>query len=229
MNLKPNNKIEKYLDELSLEYKELLFKELIERSPSLEELSISELLRIDSEIKKPLLEKSITRRKRKLSIVGLTYIYLGICMLLISFVIKRISVNTELYMLFILLSVIIIISGGLSIVFSYLLTDKKSNKRIQNDTSKVKLMQYEIITTWRTIEGLYNDINPENNVRKIGDIISGLHNNGVINQSDVEILKSLIIMRNVVVHSSEVKYTIQEMEKLLNESERIINKIKKLI
>ena len=56
MNISPNNeKIQKYLDELSNEYKELLFVALLERSKSIDDISISDLLRIDNEIKKPLL------------------------------------------------------------------------------------------------------------------------------------------------------------------------------
>ena len=57
MNISPNNeKIQKYLDELSEEYKELLFRALLERSKSIDDISISELLRLDNEIKKPLIE-----------------------------------------------------------------------------------------------------------------------------------------------------------------------------
>ena len=54
MNSLPNDKIEKYLDELSDEYKNLLYKALVARTKPLDDLSVSELLRIDSEIKKPL-------------------------------------------------------------------------------------------------------------------------------------------------------------------------------
>ena len=57
MNISPNNdKIERYLDELSDEYKILLYKALISRTKSLDDLSVSELLRLDNEIKKPLFE-----------------------------------------------------------------------------------------------------------------------------------------------------------------------------
>lgn len=49
------DKIERYLDDLAAEYKELLLKRLLEVSGTIENLSVSELLRIDTEIKKPLL------------------------------------------------------------------------------------------------------------------------------------------------------------------------------
>lgn len=44
-------KIERYLDDLADEYKKLLLKRLLEVSGTIENLSISELLRIDNEIK----------------------------------------------------------------------------------------------------------------------------------------------------------------------------------
>ena len=76
MNISPNNeKIEKYLDELADEYKILLYKALISRSKPLDDLSVSELLRLDNEIKKPLFEdyQRQQRRRRMLFILGLSY------------------------------------------------------------------------------------------------------------------------------------------------------------
>ena len=47
-------KIEKYLDELSEEYKTLLFNALVEQSGSVEDLNVSDLLRLDNDVKKRL-------------------------------------------------------------------------------------------------------------------------------------------------------------------------------
>ena len=80
MNITPNNeKIERYLDELADEYKELLFNALISRTKDLDNLSVSELLRLDNEIKKPLFEnyQRQQRRRKMLQIAGLTYMLLG--------------------------------------------------------------------------------------------------------------------------------------------------------
>ena len=84
-NTSPNKeKIQKYLDELSKEYKELLYSALIERSQSIDDISISELLRIDNEIKKPLhAEYQRQKHRRKLYIsIGLIYVALGFMMFL---------------------------------------------------------------------------------------------------------------------------------------------------
>ena len=47
-----DDKIEKYVNELGEEYKDLLFEALLKKSDSLSELSVSELLRIDNDVKK---------------------------------------------------------------------------------------------------------------------------------------------------------------------------------
>ena len=81
MNISPNNeKIQKYLDELSEEYKELLFKALLERSKSIDDISASDLLRLDSEIKKPLIENNQRQKKKRTTLLlsGLLYIFLSI-------------------------------------------------------------------------------------------------------------------------------------------------------
>ena len=80
MNISPNNeKIEKYLDELADEYKVLLYKALISHTKSLDDLSVSVLLRLDNEVKKPLFEdyQRMQRRRRMLLTIGLTYMVMG--------------------------------------------------------------------------------------------------------------------------------------------------------
>ena len=92
MNISPNNeKIQKYLDELSNEYKELLFVALLERSKSIDDISISDLLRIDNEIKKPLLTgyQKQQRLRRLIISSGIIYIFSGIGTLLFYEIIEN--------------------------------------------------------------------------------------------------------------------------------------------
>ena len=74
-----DEKIKKYLDELAIEYKELLYDYLISQTNNLDELNISELLRIDSEIKKPLFKsyRKFYKKSRLLLAIGLTYMFIG--------------------------------------------------------------------------------------------------------------------------------------------------------
>lgn len=86
MSTLPNDKIEKYLDELSDEYKNLLYKALVSRTKPLDDLSVIELLRIDSEIKKPLLTDYKNRQRRiyTLFCFGILYMILGVFMFILS-------------------------------------------------------------------------------------------------------------------------------------------------
>ena len=76
-------KIERYLDDLADEYKELLLKRLLEVSGRIENLSVSELLRIDNEVKRPLLldYRKQQRRQRVLLMAGMIYAIMGIMLL----------------------------------------------------------------------------------------------------------------------------------------------------
>lgn len=85
-----NEKIQKYLIELADEYKELLFNALVERSESLDDFSISELLRLDNEIKRPLIANyHRQKRRRKMFLTcGLVYTFLGLFLMLMYYMIK---------------------------------------------------------------------------------------------------------------------------------------------
>ena len=81
MNILPkNDKIEKYLDELADEYKVLLYNALVSRTKPLDDLSVSELLRLDNEIKKPLFEdyQKKQHRRQLFLIAGLIYMFTGV-------------------------------------------------------------------------------------------------------------------------------------------------------
>ena len=81
VNILPkNDKIEKYLDELADEYKVLLYNALVSRTKPLDDLSVSELLRLDNEIKKPLFEdyQKKQHRRQLFLIAGLIYMFTGV-------------------------------------------------------------------------------------------------------------------------------------------------------
>ena len=76
MNILPkNDKIEKYLDELADEYKVLLYNALVSRTKPLDDLSVSELLRLDNEIK-PLFEDYQKKQHHQLFLIRINiYVY----------------------------------------------------------------------------------------------------------------------------------------------------------
>ena len=154
MNISPNNKkIEKYLDELADEYKTLLFNALISRSDNLDELSVSELLRIDNEIKKPLIENYQRQQKRRkmLLMYGVAYILVGFIMFILYYSLKsNIFFNSDGIIL--LVSLVISMVGLVITVFSFVAPVSKhsfSNRSFASQEDNKKILEYDVITKWR--------------------------------------------------------------------------------
>ena len=234
MNITPNNdKIEKYLDELSEEYKELLFNALISRSKSLDDISVSELLRLDNEIKKPLLsDYQRQQKRRKLFITaGVTYIILGVCMFFF-YAIMRSDFILSTDRIIPLMALTISLVGLCVTAFSFVLPSTKSDayrslEHSKNDISK--LVAYSVITQWRELEGIVNDLAESNNVSTPRSIIEYLLSNSLIDKEESDILKDFLKLRNSIVHSSDVKYSTEDIKKASNKIAQIIEKLKKIL
>lgn len=234
MNISPNNeKIEKYLDELSDEYKELLFKALVSRSKSLDNLSISELLRLDSEIKKPLFEdyQRQQNRRKKFLVVGLTYMLVGFSMFVV-FQINTLNLMYDPNGIFLIMSVIIGLIGGIVSVYSFILPTIRtsSSTHMLNDKKETSaLSEYEAITKWRELEGIVNDISISFKVKTPRSIIEFLYENHFIGDEEYAILKDFLKMRNELVHSTGSKYTEEQINYMISKIDKIIEKIKKIV
>lgn len=232
MNISPNNeKIQKYLDELSEEYKELLFKALLERSKSIDDISITELLRLDNEIKKPLhLDYQRQQRRRRLFITtGLTYIIAGICMYLFYSIIES-DFSTDRTLP--LMSLVISLVGVCVVAFSFILPTTKMGTYRLSDGSKnetKKLLSYVVITQWRELEGIVNDLAENNNVSTPRSIIEYLLSNSLIDKEESDILREFLKLRNSIVHSTEVKYSTDEIKEASNKVSKIIEKLNKIL
>lgn len=234
MNITPNNdKIEKYLDELSEEYKELLFNALISRSKSLDDISVSELLRLDNEIKKPLLsDYQRQQKRRKLFITaGVTYIIVGFCMFFF-YAIMRSDFILSTDRIIPLMSLTISLVGLCVTAFSFVLPSTKTDayrslEHSKNDISK--LVAYSVITQWRELEGIVNDLAESNNVSTPRSIIEYLLSNNLIDKEESDILKDFLKLRNSIVHSSDVKYSTEDIKKASNKIAQIIEKLKKIL
>lgn len=233
MNISPNNeKIEKYLDELADEYKILLYKALISRSKPLDDLSVSELLRLDNEIKKPLFEdyQRQQRRRRMLFILGLSYIFIG----LFSFIFAKLIWGDFQYSresMLTLMSGIISILGVIITIYSYAsvtlnLFPQKSTNRHEEE---YHIYEYEVIATWRKLEGIVNDISINENVKTPRSIIEYLLQNHFIDENEHSILKDFLRMRNNVAHSNDNNYSSSQIKEMLDKVNRIIDKVKKIV
>lgn len=233
MKISPKNeKIEKYLNELSDEYKELLFKALISQSDSMENLSVSDLLRLDAEIKRPLMEdyKRLQRRRNRLLSVGLAYTFSGF-FLYILFQLTYSDRIWDVHQIFKLISLMIAMIGLFAIVMALISPImSKSSKRIINSKKDTKpLLEYELFTKWRELEGKVNDISGNNNVKAYSSIIEYLSKNNLINDDEYQMLKEFLKMRNNIVHNANNEYSETELNDMINKVNGIILRINKIL
>lgn len=233
MNISPNNdKIERYLDELSDEYKILLYKALISRTKSLDDLSVSELLRLDNEIKKPLFEdyQKKQRLRRILLIAGLTYMVMGVVLYFFTKIIYGdYQYSSENMML--LISVIISLVGSIVAVYSFALQTLNVGMlkhRVQIEDSS-QILEYEVVTKWRELEGIVNDISINSQVKTPRSIIQFLIENQFVDAEESIKLKEFLKIRNNIVHATNNGYTITELKTKIDEIDKIINKVKKIV
>lgn len=233
MNISPNNeKVKKYLNELAEEYKVLLLKALIRKSASIDDLSVSELLRLDNEIKKPLFEdyQRLQRRRRFFIIIGLIYMLFG-CAIFIIYEIQENSLSDTKDIVPLLASVISFM-GVLISIFSFALPmlrlfTKKPIDYIKKESPG--LLEYELIAKWRDLEGLVNDISLDNNVKTPRSIIDYLYTSKFIDEEESKMLKDFLKIRNNIVHSTDNTYSAQEIKDRMDEVDIIINRLKKII
>lgn len=233
MNISPNNeKIEKYLDELADEYKVLLYKALISHTKSLDDLSVSELLRLDNEVKKPLFEdyQRMQRRRRMLLTIGLIYMVMGAVLYLFA----KIYLGDYQYSrenMMSLTSGIIVLVGFITTVLAFILQNtnivRPQYKAQMEDLSQV--LEYEIIAKWRELEGIVNDISINSEVSTPRSIIQFLKENQFVNDEEYITLKEFLKIRNNIAHSTNNGYTTIELKTMLSDIDKIINKIKKIM
>ena len=232
MNISPNNeKIQKYLDELSNEYKELLFVALLERTKSIDDISISDLLRIDNEIKKPLLTgyQKQQRLRRLIISSGIIYIFSGIGTLLFYEIIENGFYSDRIIPL---MSFIIILVGICFLSMSFILPTNKTFPYRSSESSKSEkrnLLAYNVITQWRELEGIVNDLAENNNVSTPRSIIDYLLSNKIIDKEEGDTLKEFLKIRNSIVHLSEEMYSTDEIKEASSRVSMIIEKLNKIL
>ena len=204
-NLSNNSKINMFLDELSNEYKTLLFRALVSRSKSFDDLSVSDLIRLDSEIKKPLFEsyQKQKRRTQRLLVLGLTYMLLGI-MIYFASRIPYITIHDFKDMIGIMSGIVVFV-GFAAVAYSLILMafGVYPSRREEKSEEKTKVLEFEVIIKWRELEGLVNDISLDNSVNNNPSIIGFLHDNGLITQDEQDTLRKYLKLRNAIVHSND--------------------------
>lgn len=226
-----NEKIEKYLNELADEYKKLLYRALVIRSNPSFDLSISELLRLDSEIKKPLYEdyQKQRRRRRMLLTIGLTYMFLGLGIFIFFIVfVSDFKYNIEIVPL---LSLILSVFGLFTTIYSYVSQSLSifPQEHDEKQEGHYAFLEYEIVAKWRELEGIVNDISINENITTPRSIIDFLLKNQFIDGREYHLLKDFLKMRNNVVHAGSNDYSLKELNEMLENIEKILEKVKKIV
>lgn len=224
-----DDKIEQYINELGEEYKDLLFEALLKKSDILSDLSVSELLRIDNDVKKYLQRQDDNRKNRKFLLLGTIYIFTGIFMYLFSeiffkFYNLRFLSPIELAQI---MSVIVCLVGFIACFYSFIRETKRNKLHEESSQKKenIKLLEYEIISTWRELEGISNDIALKSDVVVNMSVIQLLSSENLISTDERIFLTRFLKLRNSVVHEERIALSAKEIRDEINEANRLIEKI----
>lgn len=226
-----NKKLSQYLDELAEEYKELLYSRFLEEADPNDELSLTTLLRIDSAIKEPLTTdyKKQKRAKTLSSLIGLVYSFLGLVFLLIlylqetQFSEKKTMVDYSLFL--IAIGMVLCLTALFVSLFG-----KKNKEKVNKDTLKSKkYYEYEIVSLWRELEGIVNDLSKKTGQKNNHSVIDFLWGNHLISIEENKDLKKVLRARNTIVHSAENNYSINDYMQFVTMITKVNEKLKELI
>ncbi len=230
-----NPKIEKYLDESASEYKELLYKALINKTEDLDDLSVTTLIELDNEAKRPLYHstKRDQQFKRNVDImkIALRFSTMMLSMIAIVYLVYA-CMRSEMDYTIIISIIAVSLSTFSTILFDFLL--KKPSSKIRNKIEKSTeddkpLLMFTVINTWREFEGIANDLSTKNNIKSTLSVIETLYGKGYIDNSERVILRHLLKMRNDFVHDSTNQYSSEQIQEIINKVKPILQKIKEIV
>lgn len=227
-----NKSINVIVSELGEEYKDLLIERLLDETNSVDadQINPSDLIRLDVETKANLRFNSKKRRYNKMytitSFVGAIYALFGMMLFLwkeLQYTIKYDSI-TLIAILLIFLGLCVSI---LSVFMKYLYKYSSNQYREKRNT----ISKYEIINKWKEIEALIYQLNPENDQLSLKTMINNLVQAKIVSKEDEHVILELLQIRNQVLHSKSCDdiFLQSELRDLLNKSNKIINKLNKLI
>lgn len=224
------NKLEKYLDELGDEYKILLYRALKSRSNPLDDLSVSELLRLDNEIKRPLLEDYKKRNKyvRIFLLTGYMYMFVGI---LSIGVILYLGIDYEYRRTYILMSSLITVIGLFmalyAITYRIIGINHISSKSVYG--AQKNQLEYEVVSMWRELEAVVKDLSIDAGTNTPRSTLDYLYEKKYIDDEEYVILKDLLKTRNSIVYKDGTNYSKDGLRKLLYKAYTIIARLNNAI
>lgn len=227
-----NQKFNLLLNELGEEYKDLLIEKMLNdyQTTDIDNLPISELLKLDVSIKENLVQdKQLEKKKRiytMLSSIGLMYSLLGI--FLLFFQEFKYSFSEEpLNMLALILIMMGLFISFYSILIKNLVIKRKTYTSIRNNTNN----NYEYVSLWKELEGLMIQLSPDNIPSSPSKLIQYLVTNNFISSEDENAIRTLLRLRNEAVHSTlshTQELTKEEYSILVKNIRAIISKLNNL-
>jgi uncharacterized protein YutE (UPF0331/DUF86 family) len=231
-NFSYDEKINKYLIELADEYRELLYKRLIENNKGFDELSISELLRLDNEIKKPLIERRNSRINilYRVMFMGILYIIIGFFWFL--YVNMDMAIRLDSRELAPLLIMFMGVTISLLSFFVYKIRlNKNRGTRTKNFNLEkdISFVEHKIITMWRDIDGIASDLTSDNTEIQDYTPIDKLKSDELINGEEINSLKELLSLRNKIMHERNEPIDFSNSFDVIEKCNGILNKLKKIL
>lgn len=211
-----DNKINKCLDEFSLEYRELLFQQLLTESLDIDDLSVSELIRIDNDVKDYLRNRSRRKKENRLRRIGLLYVLMGVFMFFMGqTLIQNVAQDAEAEMQ--LVSLISLVVSFAGVIISLLPEFFAPKKKVAVDQSTAqKLLYYEVIDCWNSFEQASIEyIKPSKRATGIS-IIQTLKDEDLITIEEQERLREFVRIRNAIVHSTPYPISTDEIMDTMN-------------
>ena len=128
-----------------------------------------------------------------------------------------------------LMSGIIALVGFIIAVYSFALQTLNigtPRHKVQTEDSS-QILEYEVVTKWTRIRGNSQWYKHKFTSKDTSFNYSILTENQFIDNRESNILKEFLKIRNNIVHSANNSYTTTELKAMLDEIDKIINKIKK--
>ena len=221
-------KIESFLDALGDEYKTLLLEELIEESDSLDTLSISKLVSIDADIKRYVKQKRENKKYRRLQLWGMLYLCMGLFLIFMSEIFANFRDLQYLAPegLIQIMALVLCLVGAMVSISPILFKSKKNPNNLNNQR---KLIEYEVITTWRELEAICTDLSLKSKTVSNRSVIQLLSQEQLVSEEEEKELVSFLKIRNAIIHSSNNKPTDIEMRDSTKKVVKIIAAIYKRI
>lgn len=218
------DKLDLYLDALADEYKDLLRTRVLQGSRN-GELSFNELLKLDAAVKNNLRSDSRIRKYKRIQLLGLIYILLGLVLALFALVQQYFLYSDSKF--FVLLSMIMIIFGVyvavLSAILQLLPRNTKSKKKLEYTR-----LEDDILSLYSRLESIVQVKLTNSEQKTMRESIRTLRNKRIISESEANILYSFLELRNRAIHySMENDYANSESYEILRKVNMLLNKLYK--